>query len=158
MYIAIPLKGVRSGYEDAYNFYLSQLRITIERTFGVFVHRWAILRAPLTIPIQKVAPLIESLVRLHNFCINENETMLLSLESRNADNLKRNVLYSQEFHSGRDAEFVEIDNEGRPASMIGNCSHFSDAEKYRYDRNLGVTPMEKMIESVRQQKLRRPKY
>ena len=30
MYMATPLKGVRSGYEDGYNFYLSQLRITIE--------------------------------------------------------------------------------------------------------------------------------
>ena len=30
MYMAVPLKGVRSGYEDACNFYLSQLRITIE--------------------------------------------------------------------------------------------------------------------------------
>ena len=39
MYMATPLKGMRSGYEDGYNFYLSQLRITIERAFGVFVHR-----------------------------------------------------------------------------------------------------------------------
>ena len=46
LFMATPLKGYLGGYEDAYNFYLSQLRITIERAFGVFVQRWAILRAP----------------------------------------------------------------------------------------------------------------
>ncbi|KAL7550464.1 hypothetical protein ACHAWF_013689, partial [Thalassiosira exigua] len=65
-YMAVPLKGVLKCYKDTYNFYLSQLLIIIERCFGVFVHCWAILRAPLTIPIQKVAPLVEALVRLHN--------------------------------------------------------------------------------------------
>jgi hypothetical protein len=52
-FMATPLRGVQDGPEDAYNFYLSQLRITIERAFGVFVHRWAILRAPLLCPIAK---------------------------------------------------------------------------------------------------------
>ncbi|KAL3767702.1 hypothetical protein ACHAW5_007466 [Stephanodiscus triporus] len=42
LYMATPLKGFLGGYEDAYNFYLSQLRIMIERAFGVLVHRWAI--------------------------------------------------------------------------------------------------------------------
>jgi hypothetical protein len=76
MFVATPLKGARRGYEDAYNFYHSQLRITIERAFGVLVHRWAILRAPLMIPLPKVAPLVECLVRLHNFCIDEKELRL----------------------------------------------------------------------------------
>ena len=30
--------------EDNYNFYLSQVRITIERAFGILVHRWGVLR------------------------------------------------------------------------------------------------------------------
>ena len=53
-HMAVPMKGVTDGYDDAYNFYLSQLRITIERTFGVFVHQWSILRAPLCFPITKI--------------------------------------------------------------------------------------------------------
>jgi len=65
LYMATPLKGYLGGYEDAYNFYISQLRITIERAFGVLVHQWAILRAPLVIPLRKVSPLVLSLVRLH---------------------------------------------------------------------------------------------
>jgi hypothetical protein len=63
MYMAIPLRGQQSGWKDGYNFSISQIRITIERAFGVFVHRWSILRAPLTIPILKVPALVETLVR-----------------------------------------------------------------------------------------------
>ena len=65
-YMSVPLKGYQTGYNDAYNFYHSQLRINIERAFGAYVHRWAILRSPLVIPTQKVAPLILCLCRLHN--------------------------------------------------------------------------------------------
>ena len=64
-----------AGHEDAYNFYLSQLSITIERAFWVFVHWWAILHAPLLCPVSKVGPLIESLVRLLNVCINKNREL-----------------------------------------------------------------------------------
>jgi hypothetical protein len=35
LYMATPLKGFLGGYEDTYNFYLSQLRITVERAFGI---------------------------------------------------------------------------------------------------------------------------
>jgi hypothetical protein len=38
LFMATLLKGYLGGYEDEYNFYLSQLRITIERAFGVLVH------------------------------------------------------------------------------------------------------------------------
>jgi hypothetical protein len=35
LFMATLLKGYLGGYGDAYNFYLSQLRITIERAFSV---------------------------------------------------------------------------------------------------------------------------
>ncbi len=53
LYMATPLKGFLGGHEDAYNFYLSQLRIMIEQAFGVLVHRWAILVHHLFVPSQK---------------------------------------------------------------------------------------------------------
>lgn len=55
MYMAVPVPG--SGLDpvkDAYNFYLSQLRIVIECAFGIFIHRWGILRRPLSCKIEKV--------------------------------------------------------------------------------------------------------
>jgi hypothetical protein len=53
LFMATPLKGNLGGYEDGYNFCLSQLRITIKRAFGVLVHRWAILRAPLIVQLPR---------------------------------------------------------------------------------------------------------
>ena len=156
MYMATPLKGMRTGYEDGYNFYLSQLRITIERAFGVFVHRWAILRAPLTIPLPKVAPLIESLVRLHNFCIDESDVALLPVRSKNTDNLVRTVGWSKQF--GDDYELTQVGENGRPTALLGNGHHFADAPSDRRDGNLGTTPMDEMLRSVEEQGLERPQY
>ena len=156
-YMAIPLKGLQTGWKDGYNFYLSQLRITIERAFGVFVHRWAILRAPLTIPLQRVAPLIESLVRLHNFCINESEVQIDGLQARNVKNLHCNVWYSRQDGSA-DTNIVEFDGVGRPLSLLGHGQHFLDTS--RYDRNVSSneTPMKKMLETCRLLPAVRPKY
>ena len=158
-YMATPLKGIRAGYEDGYNFYLSQLRITIERAFGVLVHRWSILRAPLTIPIPKVAPMMESLIRLHNYCINESEDTIVAIQDRNSRNLHRNVRISREL-GGSDSCLVDFDDVGRPTSLLNHGHHFLDAESYRYDRSLARTrtPMDEMIDSVANQRLTRPRY
>jgi hypothetical protein len=74
--VATPFKAVSSGPKDAYNFYHSQVRITIECAFGMLVHRWGILRKaiPLNISLSKTSALVVALCKLHNFCINENDT------------------------------------------------------------------------------------
>ena len=72
-WMATPIPGhCITGTDDAYNFYHSQVRITIERAFGILVHRWGILRRPLSISILKVPPLVMCLMKLHNFCIETN--------------------------------------------------------------------------------------
>ena len=40
-------EAVSSGPKDAYNYYHSQVRINIERAFGMLVNRWAVLRTPI---------------------------------------------------------------------------------------------------------------
>ena len=71
--MATPVPGLRiSDVEDAYNFYLSQLRITIERAFGILVHRWGVLRKPLSMSILKVPAIVTCLMRLHSFCIGRD--------------------------------------------------------------------------------------
>ena len=73
MTMATPVPGIHiSVIEDAYNFYLSQLRITIERAFGILVHRWGLLRRPLSMSILKVPAIVTCLMRLHNFCIDHD--------------------------------------------------------------------------------------
>ncbi|MBV5267579.1 MAG: transposase family protein, partial [Burkholderiaceae bacterium] len=56
---------------DAYNFYLSQLRIRIEMAFGRLVNKWRIFRRPLQIQLKNVGKVFLCATRLHNFCINE---------------------------------------------------------------------------------------
>ena len=156
-FMATPLRGVQDGPEDAYNFYLSQLRITIERAFGVFVHRWAILRAPLLCPIAKVPPLVESLIRLHNFCIDQGERKNTDVLAKNRTNISRNAGHSMINFVGEDASVVEFDHMGRPTSLLGHGQHFIDAPRNRRVVPERV-PMNDMIERVRKLNLVRPRW
>ena len=143
LYMAIPLKGMQNGYNDAYNFYMSQLRITIERAFGVFVHRWAILRGPLAVPVQKVGPLIKCLIRLHNFCIDCSEP-LGSAPSTNSDaaSIRRTVGISNRMNrmadkASLDQTAVSLDSVGRPSCLLDHGYHFIDAEIDRRSTDVG---------------------
>ena len=55
--MAVPIKkGNLEPHEDGYNYYLSELHVTIECSFGVLVNRWSLLRRTLcfnleTLPI-----------------------------------------------------------------------------------------------------------
>jgi len=87
-YMAVPFKGTGlSPSKDAYNFYHSQLRTTIERAFGVLVFRWAILRSPINVPLNKVARLVLALCKLHNFCISEKDKFLDSIDFTDSHNV-----------------------------------------------------------------------
>jgi hypothetical protein len=74
-YMVSPFKQVSSGPKDAFNFYHSQLRITIEGAFGMLVHKWGCLRKPLpmNMPMSKQTRLVVALCKLHNFCIDQRE-------------------------------------------------------------------------------------
>ena len=91
MYMTVPLKGMQTGHFDTYNFYLSQIRITIERSFGVSVHRWAILRSPLAITLCKVSNLLMCLCYLNNFWINCNEYKVERLQLNDVQNVNDHV-------------------------------------------------------------------
>jgi hypothetical protein len=55
--------------EDAFNFYHSQLRITIERTFGIFVNIFSVFHSPLKFLIVNCCNIVHACVRLHNYRI-----------------------------------------------------------------------------------------
>ncbi len=155
--MATPLKGMQGGHEDAYNFYLSQIRITIERAFGVLVHWWAILRAPLLCPMSKVGPLIESLVRLHIFCIDQNrELESLDVQIKNRASLVNSVNLSKLFGSGSDAEYNNFDDLGCPVLLLGCCHHFNNAGRNRRPES-SRTPMDDMMQRVKDLGLSCPK-
>jgi len=142
-YMAVPLKGKVTGHEDAYNFYLSQLRINIERAFGALVHRFPILRAPLLFPIVKVAPMVEALCRLHNFLINEQDDLKgVDIEKANESHLEKITKFSN-ICSGSKDSVVELDEEGIPTDLLGGGDHTSDYNDRRAETEF--TPMDAMI-------------
>jgi hypothetical protein len=56
---------------DAYNFYISQLRIKIEQAFGLMTTKWRVLRRPLLIKLSNVGNVVMAVSRLHNFVISQ---------------------------------------------------------------------------------------
>jgi hypothetical protein len=80
--------------------------------------------------MSKVGPLIEPLVRLHNFCIDQTrELESLDVQIKNRASLVNSVNASKLFASGSDAEYVNFDDLGRPVLLLGFCHHFNDAEE-----------------------------
>ena len=157
-YMATPLKGMRKSFKDGYNFHHSQLRTTVERAFGVLVHRWAILCALLTILITKISALTETLVCLHNFCINKQENKIMSVQERDMCNLRKNVAISREI-GGHDVSVVDLDNLGRPTEMLRLGHHFHNAPKHCEDpQRQPITPMDDMLKLCFEEKILQPKY
>ena len=156
--MSVPLKGLVGDYDDAYNFYISQLRITIERAFGVLVHRWSILWRPTTCPLAKVSPLVMCLCRLHNFCIDVNERDAMRSTEEDAS---FSVRYMDALHNrvdnciSSDSNLISLER-GRPTALLHGGSHFFDAPRNRLPEN-NECPMDKMIQQVKNQNLERPK-
>ena len=71
---------ITPGGGDDFDFYQSSNRMAIECAFGILIRRWGVLWRPLEVAMQRRAPLIGALMKLHNFCINER----ISVELRSA--------------------------------------------------------------------------
>jgi hypothetical protein len=72
--ILIPFSGSQKNVveNDAYNYYLSQLRIRIEQAFGLLTTKWRIFRAPIAATLATTSDIINVASRLHNFVIDED--------------------------------------------------------------------------------------
>lgn len=151
--MAIPLPGKHlSQYQDAYNFYFSQLRITIERAFGILVHRFGMLRSPISISIKKVPAIVKCLMRLHNYYIDH-------CGRRCSSPLKEDERRIQ-YRAWRAKSRAVTLNENRcPEDLLGSGHHFDDVEKDRRKKKRlvdGQTPMRRMMEMVVEKDLSRP--
>ena len=71
--------------EDNFNFFQSQLRITVERSFGLLVCRWGILWKPLRCSLKKAPKIVEVCIRLHNFCLDHGESGITLQDDLQAD-------------------------------------------------------------------------
>ena len=57
--------------KDSYNYYLSQLRIRIEMSFGLLCSKFRILQRPIQVSLKGAGKLFLCCARLHNFVINQ---------------------------------------------------------------------------------------
>ncbi len=169
MSTTVPFKGNVTVLQDNFNFYQSQLRITIERAFGVLVHRWAILRDPLVVPMSKVAPLVSALCSLHNFCINERlkNTGTSKVEhvepmmEKDAKNINELVMASnlvdKKGNVKQNNTMVSLTSTGSPESLLDGGNHFEDCPLSRkVVTGNEVTPMDVMCNIVHYKELIRP--
>lgn len=78
----IPFPGsnlsVTNPSREWFNFWHSQVRITIERAFGIFVQRFGIFWQALKYDLNKSMEIVHACCRLHNFCINRNLPVISS--------------------------------------------------------------------------------
>lgn len=72
-HLLTPFSGSQKEnvWNDSFNFYLSQVRIKIEQTFGIFLNRWGLFQRPLGMRLRTVPLLILSVAKVHNFVMNE---------------------------------------------------------------------------------------
>ena len=71
--VLVPFTGSQRDqkHKDAFNFFLSQLRIRIEMAFGLLTNKWQILRNNLQCRLSKCSDILECCARLHNYVITE---------------------------------------------------------------------------------------
>jgi hypothetical protein len=73
--LLIPYSGQDrvDSSKDAFNFYLSQLRIRIEQAFRLLVSKWRIFKKPLEVKLFRVFHIVQACAQLHNFCIDNRD-------------------------------------------------------------------------------------
>lgn len=72
----VPYEGINLHIvyppKDWFNFWQSQVRITVERCFGIFIARWGIFWSCLRYNLHHCVGIIHACCRLHNFLIERN--------------------------------------------------------------------------------------
>ena len=115
-YMVTPFKNMLSGSKDTCNFYQSQVRIRVECSFGMLVHRWAILRRflPHNIPLRKATSMIYCLCKLHNYCLDKNKAT--HYEQTNIDKFYSSISSCVPINSNSQGNLI-------PNELLGRGNH-----------------------------------
>jgi hypothetical protein len=164
-YLVTPYKAARGESQDAFNFYHSQLRIQVECAFGRLVHRWGILRRPMSMHtgVKKTCAMVMALCRLHNFCVNndaaDHDSAATSEESVVPAPLEEDLAFAA-IWSGVELQATAT-NAHEPTGLLHGGEHFNDANRNirrRLQDRAGtiILPQQILHDSVVNQGLRRP--
>jgi len=165
-YMATPYSAIKEGSKDAYNYFHSNVRITVECAFGMFVHRWGVLRKPFStkVSIAKVSSTVRCLCRLHNFCVDErldrNANSPAGSPSEERNEAIASQLAQDEFNIILNGGlYASGDNKEAPIKLRNGGHHFDNISRNVRRRRaiLGdVLPREKLLLVVERMGLRRP--
>jgi hypothetical protein len=160
-YMATPYPNANGGPKDNYNFFHSQLRIRIECAFGMLVKRWGILRKaiPQNISVKKTIALVDCLEKLHNFCINEADSVDDTL-CKDSNHIECDGAGFVQMVSNREIRDVLDANIETPDALIGGGEHFDDVPRAsRRDRSVNyeaTLPRSKLCMHVESTHMVRP--
>lgn len=71
-WMVVPFSAaVPDTIEDAFNYYQSRTRISIECCFGELTQRWGILWRPMRLQLHRSVAVVNALFRLHNLCVED---------------------------------------------------------------------------------------
>ena len=141
-YCMIPFVGsLLAPHDDVFNFYHSQLRITIERTFGIFVNVFRIFHTALQFSISSTCDVVEACVKLHNYRINENCQHVTRCTSNGA-------IFRQQFERSNEV-FDVLDDE----RYVTDRPHATDAAYARHvaseEAHSGLHPSDAALGAAR---------
>ena len=115
----VPYYRAQAGTaEDNFNFFQSQLRMSIECTFGILVNRFGILHSPLPFSLKCNIALVQSFMHVHNHIIDVEHEDAFSIGH------PENVI------DGRIADIT--DDDGVPRRVMDSGHHFDDVVRPRY--------------------------
>jgi hypothetical protein len=145
-HLVAPYSGFTRFLEDNdnFNFYLSQMRIRIEMSFGIMVTKWRILRSPLCVKLSNVPRLINAIARLHNYCIIEQEPI------PQLDIMYRVRAGSQLPHEPTALGYIPSD--APQITSREGVSHYREILKQRVSSNNLVRPLNNMTTRALQQR------
>ena len=109
--LLIPFTGNQreNANNDAYNFYLSQLRIRIEMSFGRLVNKWQILKRKMNYRLTTTSDILLVCAKLHNFVIDE--------QLAEKDNPVIGATDEEDFSNIEDARYTITTKVGAPLEM-----------------------------------------
>lgn len=142
-WIVSPLEGRLVNIIDALVVRRSKLFVVFDKD----------VRAPLSVDIEKVPALVMCLMRLHNWCIDCSSAQSSPRSGQSTERaIRKRAKRAGKIHSP-----VALDENGRPADLLGHGHHFTDLHRARRPLPTSKrTPMRKMMKRVKEKRLRRP--